>query len=298
MTQNILVGFHSNCNDGLGALAVVEHFLKGDGHFSKVGLNYSEERENDLVQLAKRNPIYDLIIFVDYCPTTETLDQLKLQRDNGATFKLIILDHHIHRASNAEYGLSLFNEEGDYIEFDNSRSGCGLAWDVLSEGQDRPFIVDLIEDRDLWIFKHGDVSRAAHIEVKMNGIKFIHDAINHNTLNFDKGLSIVNYEDKLIENIIRSHSVVQIKGIPVAILNVPSQLASQACSNLFDTTNYTAAISFAISGNRVNVSCRSIKESPITAIEIAKMYGGGGHNESAGCQMTLSQLNKLLEASK
>jgi len=43
--------------------------------------------------------------------------------------------------------------------FDMNRGGAGLTWDYLSGGQPRPRIIDLVEDRDLWHFKHDPDTR-------------------------------------------------------------------------------------------------------------------------------------------
>src|SRR6185436_20001219 len=50
-----------------------------------------------------------------------------------------------------------------FCVFDMDRSGAGLTWDHLAAAGDspsqRPRLVDIIEDRDLWRFRFGDETR-------------------------------------------------------------------------------------------------------------------------------------------
>ena len=40
--------------------------------------------------------------------------------------------------------------------FDMERSGAGLTWDYFYPGRPRPWLIDYVEDRDLWRFKIED----------------------------------------------------------------------------------------------------------------------------------------------
>ncbi len=65
-----------------------------------------------------------------------------LEAINAAAQSLRVMDH--HKTAQADLaGLP-------YCVFDMSRSGAGLTWDLLRGEEDRPWLIDYVEDRDLW----------------------------------------------------------------------------------------------------------------------------------------------------
>ena len=52
-----------------------------------------------------------------------------------------------------------------HVVFDKERSGAGITWDVLFDGEPRPPLIDRIEDRDIWRWKYGN-SRLVHAALK------------------------------------------------------------------------------------------------------------------------------------
>ena len=49
------------------------------------------------------------------------------------------------------------------------------------------------------------------------------------------------------------------------------------------------SIIFSIKEDKVRMSIRSIKDSKVSALEIAELFGGGGHRNAAGCQIVLRE---------
>src|SRR4029077_17890731 len=70
---------------------------------------------------------------------------------------LVVLDHH----QTAEAELVGLKPQNGAIHFDMERSGIGMAWDHFM-GSRRPWIVNYIEDRDLWrkALPHSDMVNA------------------------------------------------------------------------------------------------------------------------------------------
>lgn len=98
-------------------------------------------------QLAVDRPVY----VVDFSYPREQLQKLRgaanqsCWADFEGVHALIVLDH--HKTAQADLaGLP-------YCTFDMERSGAGLTWDHFHPDQPRPWIVDYVEDRDLWRFK-------------------------------------------------------------------------------------------------------------------------------------------------
>ncbi len=57
---------------------------------------------------------------------------------------LTVLDHHKTAEENLE-GL-------DFCEFDMNRSGATMAWDHFFDPENRPLLVEYVQDRDLWLW--------------------------------------------------------------------------------------------------------------------------------------------------
>lgn len=135
------VFYHSPCTDGFtGAWAIWKAY--GDDHVKYIPLRYGDELPVDVT--GKH------ILFVD----------VSLKRDDtiAAALKaasIFVLDH--HKSAECEL-VNLQSEEEDlrpklHVVFDMSRSGARLAWDWAHPEKSIPFLIDIVEDRDLWSFK-------------------------------------------------------------------------------------------------------------------------------------------------
>jgi len=188
--------YHANCADGLGAAWAVHRALGPDVEFvaakygddppdcTRVSLGIPDGSMGELGKdymlacnaLAGRD-----ILIVDF---SYPLPVLRAMAQEARS--VLVLDHHataekelaeLPGASTDTYESFLkYGETGGAnlaAIFDQSRSGAGIAWDYLHPGNaaaaepskrygSRPRIIDLIEDRDLWKCKFGDVNRAFH----------------------------------------------------------------------------------------------------------------------------------------
>ena len=134
-----LVIYHSACPDGFTAAWVAARAL-GD-----VELFEGRYGEEPPFELAKGRRVY----IVDFSYKREKLEALHAvcaQLPDGN--ELTVLDH--HKTAQAEL------EGLPYCTFDMDRSGAGLTWDHFHPGEPRPWIVDYVEDRDLWRFRMPD----------------------------------------------------------------------------------------------------------------------------------------------
>lgn len=129
MNTKPLVIYHGNCPDGFGAAWAA---YKALGDVELFAAKYGEEPPYDL---ARGRDTY----VVDFSYPREKL--IELCRVCADFF---VLDH--HKTAQAEL------EGLHYCTFDMGRSGAGIAWDHFHPGTARPWIVDYVEDRDLWRF--------------------------------------------------------------------------------------------------------------------------------------------------
>lgn len=139
-----LVIYHGNCPDGFTAAWVAARAL---GDVDLFAASYNTEPPYDL---ARGRPVW--IVDFSYPRTMlEKLYQVSGEGDWAQPIEcahLWVIDH--HKTAQADLaGLP-------YCTFDMNRSGAGLTWDHFHPGEPRPWIVDYVEDRDLWRFKLPD----------------------------------------------------------------------------------------------------------------------------------------------
>jgi uncharacterized protein len=143
-----LILYHGHCPDGWCAAYIAskkypEAKLVPMDH----GANHAE---------VLKECIHKDVLMVDFSlRTREENDTLA-----ASTRSFLILDHH----KSAQAVL----ENASYAVFDMKRSGAGLTWDYLFGGT-RPWVVDFIEDRDLWNWK---LPRSKEICAYLNTLLF------------------------------------------------------------------------------------------------------------------------------
>ena len=131
--KKMMVLYHAECVDGFTAAWVAR------------GLYL--ERDVEYIPVKYFEPPPDVtgkeVLILDFSYPRGVLEEMYAK-----AAKLLVLDHHA-TAQEALAGLP-------YAEFDMERSGAGMTWDRLyasSRGVKRKWLVDYVEDRDLWRFK-------------------------------------------------------------------------------------------------------------------------------------------------
>ena len=123
---------HNACPDGfVAAMIAKRRYPEAEVIFLDHGADHTEN--------LKKTAGKDVLMLDFSLRTREENDALAM-----ITKSFRILDHH----KTAEAVLA----SAPYAVFDMKRSGAGLAWDYLFGGK-RPWVVDFVEDRDLWNWK-------------------------------------------------------------------------------------------------------------------------------------------------
>ncbi len=218
---------------------------------------------------------------------------LDFSYDRGKMLKLAsltelkVLDHHAS-AEAACVGL-------DFCEFDMERSGAGMTWDHFFPGQDRPWFIDYIEDRDIWKWKWPN-SRAA--------LSFI-DTMPKNFATYDrlldgepsigscteKGYAILAYIDMYNEASVEAGSrLIDFQSPDGAIhLDIPcvnasyfgiSEVLHKAAKDHKFALGY-----FRRHDGKYQYSVRVDEDSDFDGSKLAASYGGGGHVKAAGFRL-------------
>lgn len=265
MRNRPLVIYHDSCVDGFCSAWVARR------HFSRLGV----DPEFIAVSYGQSPPVvldrdvYVLDFHYDRA-TTERLIQC------AASFRL--LDHHATAIENLR--------DLEQCTLDVRRSGAGLTWDYFFGPTKRPWIVDYVEDRDLWRFSLPE-SRAINRFVSI--LPFDFDRWDQEATHPpNKGtLRIAGFirlkTERYIEETLRDATTGRVGDHVVPIVTAPKHDVSELLHTLLSRNAsypFVAAWRQRADG-KFEYSLRSIGEFDVSAV--AQRYpGGGGHRNSAG----------------
>lgn len=258
--------YHNNCLDGFGAAWAVRHALGNGVEFYK-GIHQQQPPE-----IKGRD-----VLLVDFSYKKAVLENML-----KTAASITILDHHI----SAEKDLSGLLTSGKINGlFDMNKSGAMLAWQWFNPEQQPPKLIEYIQDRDLWLFK---LAGTREINAALSSYPYdfkVWDklmASNNDELNALKrdGKAIERKLQKDIKQLIASGvRRMVIGGYDVPVLNAPSAYISDAGHIL--SANEPFAACYWDHANGRSFSLRS-SEDGINVADVAKKYGGGGHEKAAG----------------
>lgn len=266
----ISIVYHDNCHDGIMALWVcLQKFPDAEQYPAR------HDVTPDLDRLRGRD-----VVMVDFSWKRDAMESVI-----GVAHSLLVLDH--HKTAKAE--LDGINDPRAEIMFDMGRSGAGLAWDRLNPGQPRPWLVNYVEDRDLWRFS---LPRCRAVHAYCNSYPLTIEARHELMMQAierppgwfaDNGDGILRYHDKLVAS-----AVTQATGclvgddlwIPAAVVCPCVELVSDIGQALAVGRPFAAAMIPQPDGS-LTVSLRSAPDGADVS-EIARQMGGGGHKHAAG----------------
>jgi len=276
--QNLVI-YHGNCYDGVTAAYVC--WLKFKETAEYVSFNYSDKPPN----VEGRN-----VIIVDFSFKRDAILKMKEEAKS-----LLILDHH----KTAEKEL----ENLDYAIFDMERSGAGLAWDYYfgdnamhaGPGNNRPILVNYIEDRDLWRFKLTNSKEInawiqswdIDLHTWIKEVSRVDDFAFQDIVN--EGKTLLRQQDKLVKSICYNAELKNINQPDGHINSGPyvqtSILMSEVCDQMLkiSPTSQFAWYSFKRKDGKYQYGLRSRSNFDVSII--AKQFGGGGHKQAAGFEL-------------
>jgi len=280
---------HMPCQDGFTALwAAHKRYGNKAQYFGETHNGYNTT--NTLLNHPDIGKF--IVVFLDICPKRSLLEALACK-----TKAIAVIDHHITSQEECD--------DLPYTYFDTTRSGAGLAWDLLC-GTSRPFLIDLVEDRDLWkheipdsklynlwistLSKDFDSWTRAEWELQNNpqAIKRI-------------AQSYAQYEEHLIADVLNNSTI---HYITLGNISLPAITSSMLKSDIGDKLCLLTKSACAIyhqSTKGWQFSLRSADKYEDVSI-IAKQYGGGGHRNAAGFKLetidSITSPNKVVTICK
>jgi oligoribonuclease NrnB/cAMP/cGMP phosphodiesterase (DHH superfamily) len=304
--------YHRNCTDGFMSAYVFSVFTRALGiEMDYIAVQYNEP----IPEITRKDRVY----LLDFSFQPEEL--IHLQR---VAKEVVMLDH--HEAAWSVYGCGekceecvLPDETGRerksslFTRLINEKSGAGLALDyayaaykAVPEPKYRfteeslatlRWLVVRVEDRDLWNFKYPE-TKAVHamLNAKPFTMDYWDEIIFGPVARFKELLKDAKIQEELKEHYTQKwaklHHVVRFQGMDIAVVNCPSDFASAVGDML--SANYPMALMWTASTTKVFMSLRSNKTTGVNVMEIAKLFGGNGHKNAAGCSISVEQLPDLL----
>lgn len=265
--ENVVL-YHDKCPDGFAAYYVAKKAL-GD----VVGIPV---QHGDPVPAEAKDPSAKVFI-LDFSYPREVLEDLK-----ASCAKLVVLDHHI-TAQEALAGL-------DFAHFEQSKSGCVLAWEYFFPGQECPELLLYIQDRDLWKWElpHSREVSAATRTYGLSDESF--DQLWNKPIPelAKEGGVVLKTIDDIAGAIAEKAINIQFDGKTAAIVNssiFQSEIGEKLCAK--EGVDF-AVIYFDIlaQGKRI-YSLRSRAEG-YNVGDLAKRYGGGGHKTASSFSVPIS----------
>lgn len=279
--------YHANCADGFTSAWIVHNSPRGfEYDFFPASYTDAPEKLESLLKLAENNSL----LFVDFSYSRETMLKISSVADD-----ILILDHHKTAKEALE---SLFEEDNIDGIFDMERSGAGITWDYIYPDLPRPLLVETVEDRDLWNFKH-PYTRIIQDVIFSYEYTFGNWDILNNTLLEEfqaEGEALSRKHFKDIREIGETGlTLIRLRkeDPPVPCVNANYHYASDLASNLCKKEKSPYAVSYYIDKRGLAVlSLRSIKgaDNEADVSIIAKEYGGGGHPNASGCSIPVKEL--------
>ncbi len=287
MEENVICIYHKNCTDGTTAAAVLLTKFPECKLFP-LDHNYKEEDlENILKEIDKNSVVYIVDFSLREGDTEKIIKKAK---------KVINIDHHIGVKERLEE-LSKKFPNFEFI-FDNNRSGASLTWIYFYGEKNIPEIIKLVEDKDIWTWKYGEKTKYAnsYLIILTDKPEKVKEYILNNNIDeiIKNGKIISEFTDYLINNFIERVREINIKIGQYTVKGWNTGLFQSEIGNILSTNLKQAVVLFSISGENVKFSFRSTEGNSPTALELAKILGGGGHKHASGASVSLKEFCNMI----
>lgn len=301
--NNTIVLYHGGCRDGFAAAWVVNKYIQ-QRHNTSLGLH--DKLANFIPAYYGQEPPdckgKDVII-VDFCYDVSTMERLLLESKS-----FIWLDHHKTADSvriqfeSGKYDDGPLCDKLDFI-FRNDKSGAGLAWDYFFPNEPRPWLVDYVEDRDLWLHK---LDRSEVVNAYIACLEFdfkVWDKVSTNIEPpFEYGSVAMMKTDQYVREVCKNVYFVDIRKRNITTTDSPPwpdfmfwkqipivNICQVDCSEvLHELCHRFPSAEFSLywfkrQDGLYQYGLRSIGDFDVSTV--AKLFGGGGHKNAAGFQL-------------
>lgn len=261
--SKLLVLYHAGCRDGFAAAWAVWRAAPG-AEFVPVAYG------SDPPDVRGR-----AVVIADFSYPRPVMERIA---DECAS--LTVLDHH----QTAEAALLGFAHPKAEVVFDMNRSGAGITWDHFFVGQPRPWLIDYVEDRDLWRHK---LPNGPAVNAFLGTLRYDFEHwYQTSRMDVAKAAELGEVvEDKIrhyVTEVAKNARRVMFEGYEVPVVNAPQVDISELLSFLCNGEKFAIGY-WQRSDGSFSYGLRSRGEFDVS--ELAKRHGGGGHKNAAGFQL-------------
>jgi hypothetical protein len=272
--ENICI-YHKDCSDGKGAALAVWLKYRDDCLYHPAA-----HKEHPPYEVWDRN-----VILVDFCYSAKVMyDLSKVARS------ILVLDHHKTSYDDTK-NLTLPNTR---LYFDITKSGAAIAWNYFHRDSYLPDLIWHIQDRDL------NTHRSSSTKAIVEGLKqypdfrdwepFLHGIESLQPLK-DHGTNIIDFVNTEAQRMVKVPPRPFIEGHTVPLYNLPDFMVCDTLALALQAyPDAPFAASYYDKGDTRVYSLRS-RVDGMDVGELAKKFGGGGHENSAG--FTILQIHKV-----
>jgi oligoribonuclease NrnB/cAMP/cGMP phosphodiesterase (DHH superfamily) len=257
--KDLVVIYHADCQDGFcSAWAFHKKYPNASYIPARHGTKPPDNLEGKHV------------VIVDF-----SYKEAELIGIHSEALSLTVLDHH-QSAYDALNKLS-------YCHFDMSKSGARLAWEFLNGKKKSPWIVDYVEDQDLWKWElpHSKEMNAV-LSVYLHSYKeWDHLATQKHTSFITQGKVLLKYREQLVREHVSKAFQIRIGDHLVMAANCSCRSIISDVAGQLAVGHPFGATYFVDEQRHKCWSLRSTDDGEDVAA-IAKKYGGGGHPHAAG----------------
>jgi oligoribonuclease NrnB/cAMP/cGMP phosphodiesterase (DHH superfamily) len=277
MSDSTFVLYHANCPDGFCAAWVASGVLGRGPEIVYVPVQYGQPYPPEIDGGVGR------LFILDFSYPRATMERLR----GCVEGEFLTLDH--HRTAEAELaGLP-------YARFDMEKSGAMLAWEHFRPGQPAPYLVQLVQDRDLWRWSlPGSRAYSAAIASYPKTFEvwdWLAEALDEKPGDDNRGgmfallregEAILRHQDILVRSVASKAAMTDVGGHSVPAVNCPlfqSELGERLCLD-YPGAPFSGVWSVEGSTGDEIWSLRSRGGFDVSAV--ARQLGGGGHAAAAG----------------
>lgn len=291
-----VIFYHASCADGYGAAFAAWKRFGNDAEY--VAMQYGTIKsinDIDLLGHIKDRDIYIL----DFSFPREVMTHLMAEAEH-----VTWLDHHktafeMWAPNIVLSSTTLYTHEDAriFITLDNARSGAMIAWNFFSS-QPAPLLIQHIQDYDLWLFKLDCTKAFSKALWSVAPWTFeqwdVIAALNANGYGsmYEAGDALLREHNTQVQRATAHSREIKLNGEAGLCVNAPPNLTSDS-GHALAMKSGTFGMVYTIDHElRVKCSLRSTKDYDVSAL--AKLYGGGGHKNAAGFELTMEQLIEIL----
>ena len=283
MNQKTIVGiYHKSCNDGTAAAAVLLKKFPQVQLFP-LGHNFTPADLDAIREIKKIDELY----FVDCAIGINELLTI--------TKKVIVIDHHI----SIKEDLDVLAKDGkiEYV-FDNKKSGSSLAWSYFFPAEPLPEVIKYVEDSDLWNWAYGETTKhvTGYLSLNVNAPELFLALFGEKNIEHIKkeGSIITKYVDANIERIMREARPIKLKIGEYEVFAYNITMYQSAIGNNLSKQIGGVVTMFTIKGEKVKLDFRCGDGHEPSAVDLAKILGGGGHRNASGAEVSFKKFLEMI----